>query len=322
MNFLESMALSCALYLQDDEERLPLPDWAKAEIWLGWWCRNLQLKNKRLLVVAILPSRELAAAFVGMGCILAGTRMFSGELTWERFKSLQKGTDIFWRSPKGRGGYSGVILDRDALGPETIRVQIVKGGRRSDAGSIFEFSEKWFNDCLFSEAKLPAGQRKGALESAVMFCNQLGLEVNSPWMSTVGAEACLVTNQARFRHELLGLKVGVDSHPPTSMADVLCLQNGTDISASKLRLVSSGNYSGMSVPVTILDGGGAFGRIELVESGNVLVLLKRSEYTAEIQNYLLELRNVANAFSIDIAGDIPSSFPPGVELTAFVVQRE
>jgi len=319
VEFPESMALCHPFFIRDGDVEIPLPEWAKAEIWLGWWCRRLQLERDRLVVTAVLPDRNLAAAFAGLGCLLAGAQLFQSGLTWDIFRALPKGTEIFWRERGSQKRYEGSILEQNGWPADTVPVQIIKGRRRSDVGSTFGFSRNWFNDCIFSEERLPAENRSKAMDSALGLHRSLGLETNPRWIWTAGAEGRILTSQSRFHEALMGLRIGVQGSDPVLLGDALCMASDNDKTLAKLRLTSVSHVPEQGAPVTILDGGRAFDRIRQIESGNILMLLERTEYTAEIHNLLLDLRNVDKTSPSDILPDVPSRFPPGMELAAFVV---
>lgn len=320
MNFMELMALGSSPYLQaDDDEPFPLPDWARAEMWLGWWSRRFHVANARLLTVAVLPCRDLASAFAGLGCVIAGAQSFSGDLTWEKFTTLPPGTEIFWRLQQFSFSYEGVIVDATGWPSGMVPVNIVKSRRSSEVASVIGFSHNSFDEYIFSEVRLPGGQRMQAMEDSVRFQRALGVDASSRWSLSGKAECCLITNQAEFWRQLEGIRLGSESCGLIPFSNVLHAGKGTDNTASKLALSSAGHYSGHNVPVTILDGPAAFHQLLLVESGNVMVLLERSEYTTDVRNILLELRNVPEDAQATMLPRLPACLPPSMEVTAFIV---
>ncbi|MGX2032333.1 MULTISPECIES: hypothetical protein [Methylocaldum] len=319
MDFPESMGIRHQIFLLDDGRRLPIPAWAKAEIWLGWWCRKWQLDNARLLTVAVLPARDLAAAFAALGCLLAGSQQFTSGLTWEDLRNLPAGSAIFWGIPNERARYEGVILENqsDYLVPVRIRK-----GRRRDVNAVWYFSKQRFAQYLFSQECLPTQRGMLAIGSAQSFQQGLGLKTNPRWLWTAGAEACVVTSQARFATAIDNLGLTAGDSPFSDFHDVLCMSSSNERSLAKLRITSPHKPIDLVAPVSILDGKNAFDQIREINTGNILILLDRGEYSPEIHNLLLEAQNAARHPSCEMLKDLPARFPPSVELAAFVLPDE
>ena len=317
MEFPESMALRHPIFLMDRDEKAPLPDWVKTYIWLGWWCRKLKLEHDRLLVVSVLPTRKLASAFTGLGCLLAGAQQFRGGFGWQDFRNLPPGSVVFWKSLNDNTKYGGIVLEPPDWDMDLVPVMITT---RVNNGTTWYFSERKFFECLFSQEDLPTPHGTVAMDNAMLLHQRLGLQTEPRWIWTAGAEVQVMTNQAKFRETLTGLQIGAQTAAAVPLEDALCAPSDGN-KLAKLRVLSVGHVFLKNVPVTILDGEAAFDQIDQIESGNILILLERTEYTAEIQNYLLDLRSWAKAPPPEVLQDMPSRFPPGIEITAFVVSN-
>lgn len=312
------MQLGRPIFLQDGDEGLPLPDWGKALLWLGWWSRWHQQDGRRILVVAVLPVRRYASIFVGLGCLLAGARQFRGGFSWSDFQSLPPGTEIFWKTASYGVRYRGIILESHDSVPNLIPVRITATKRSSEVGSVWSFSPARFAECVFSEEGLPADKGTAAMENALRFHRDLGLGTDPRWVWTAGAEGLILTNQAGFREAADGLQIGVRTGEPLPLSDVLCAAGIHDRNIAKLRLAPASRVpEHIDVPVTVLDGPTAWDQMSNVDTGNIVVLLERAEYTADIENVLLEAAGYAEEPPADIRLDIPGRLPPGVEATAF-----
>lgn len=55
------------LSVRTDGGSCPMPAWADWLIWLGAWLRSQAALSGRRVTVVLLPTRRLAAAFVGLG---------------------------------------------------------------------------------------------------------------------------------------------------------------------------------------------------------------------------------------------------------------
>src|SRR5690242_851705 len=116
------MLLRHPIFLHDGDEKFPLPDWSKALLWPGWWCRSFQLNETRVLAVVVLPARRYGSIFVGLGCLLAGARQFRGGFSWSNLQSLPPGTEIFWKTADRGVRYQGVILPKHEGAPGLMPV--------------------------------------------------------------------------------------------------------------------------------------------------------------------------------------------------------
>lgn len=322
MEFPERMQLRRPIFLQEGDEKLPLPDWSKALVWFGWWCRQYQMDGRRILAVVILPARRYASVFVGLGCLLAGATQFRGGFSWDDLQSLPPGTEIFWKTASHGVRYQGTILEGNDGIPGLVRVLITSTRRSSEVGSVWYFSPAKFAECLFSEECLPAEKGTAAIDNALRFHRDLGLETDPKWIWTAGAEGLIVTNQAGFREAVKGLNIAVGTQAPLPLGDVLCAAGIHDKNIAKLRLASSGRVSErIHAPLTVLDGAAAWDQMSHVHTGNVVVLLERTEYTADVHNVLLEAAAYADEPPADIRLDIPGRLPPGVEASTFFLSE-
>jgi len=318
VEFPERMQLRRPIFLQDGDDRLPLPDWSKALLWLGWWCRWHQLDGRRILAVVVLPTRKYASVFVGLGCLLAGARRFRGGFSWNDLQSLPPGTEIFWKTASPIVRYRGIIQESHGGVPNLIPVRITATKRTSDIGSVWSFSPARFAECLFSEECLPTENRTVTINNALRFHWDLGLGTDSRWVWTAGAEGLIFTSQAGFREAADGLQIGVRTEAPVPLSDVLCAASIHDKNVAKLRLVPANRLSEHIVaPVTVLDGPAAWDHLSHIGTGNIVVLLERTEYTADIHNVLLEAAGYAEEPPTDVLLDVPGRLPPGIEATAF-----
>lgn len=318
MEFPETMQLRGPIFLHEADEKLPLADWSKALVWLGWWCRRYQVSGKRILAVVVLPARRYASMLVGLGCLLAGAAQFKKGFSWDDLHALPPGTEIFWKTASNGIRYHGIVLEGDIGTPGLIPVRITSTRRRREVGSVWYFSPAKFAECLFSEEILPAEKGTAAIDNALRFHRDLGLETDPKWAWTAGAEGLIVTSQAGFREAVEGLHISTGAQAPLPLEDVLCTAGIHDRSIAKLRLAPASRFwERITTPVTVLDGPIGWDQMSHVHTGNVVVLLERVEYTADVHNVLLEAAGYAEEPPADILIDIPGRLPPGVEASIF-----
>lgn len=315
---------SLRISVLDDCEKSALPDWAASLMWLGAWCRSNQLAGKRLIVFAVLPTRELAAAFASLGCLVAGASAFEDALSWPTFKKLPAGRSVFW-VPRNTGvRYCGEIVGfKEYEGSEFIVVKVTTARRPSEVGLIREISRAYFDDYRFTEEKPPSAPKAASFEAAWQSIEPLVKNPNPKWIWADGAEGLLVTSLAVLESEILHLSLSIDGRPPISMPELLCLERNKVQSHAKLRIDHPRGAIDGVFPLAILDGAKAFLVHEhLASVSNMLVILDRSEYQEGIHDKALELRSISQDNNGYFQGSMPDRFAPGIELAAYLIDGQ
>lgn len=322
MEFPACMPIRHQIYLHEAGVKHAMPAWSKATLWLGWWARRWQLPDSRLLAVAVLPSRDLAAMFASLGCVIAGAQQFDKGFGWDDLVALPAGSPIFWKTPGSKTRYEGVVLESAAsAGQELVPVRIEKG-RSGERGVVWSFSPGKFAECIFSEACLPTRQGSQVMENAFAFLHSVGVQVRRSWLWSAGVEASLRTNMTRFRNAIDGLVIGVSDSGLCPAGDALCSAMPDERRNAKVLVASATRAAEKASPVHILDGIDAFHQVRDISSGNVVVILDRAEYSPEVHNFLLNAKSFSRDPSRELLESVPERFPPGFELSAFILPRE
>lgn len=308
----------------DGCEESPLPDWAASLIWLGAWCRTYKLSGKRLIVFVVLPSRDLAAAFASLGCLMAGASNFEDSLSWSTFKNLPSGRGVFWISRIGKKQYGGTIVGfKENEGSEFIVIDVTKAPRKAEKGTRREISRNYFDDYRFTEERPPTVTRAASFDAAARSLQYLVENFNPKWIWADGAEGLVVTNVTSFESSLAGISVSIEGRIPIALSDLLCLERNKVQNHAKLRIDHpKGELSG-SFPIVILDGAKAFMVHEhLTEVSNMLVILDRSEYQEGIHDTVLGLRSISgDDKNANYISDMPDKLAPGIELAAYWIDE-
>ena len=319
-----SADVSRCISVLDDCEKIALPDWAVSLIWLGAWCRSSQLAGKRLIVFAVLPTRELSAAFASLGCLVAGADVFEDSLSWPKFKELPAGRSVFWIHRNTMAHYCGVILDfKEYEGAEFIVVQVTKGPKKNHAGTTIEINQRYFDEYRFTEEKPPSVPRTASFDAARQSIGSLVESLNPKWIWADGAEGLLVTSLATFESEIADLSLSIDGKPSIAMLDLLCLGRNKEQNHAKLRVDHPRGALEGVFPLAILDGAKAFMVHEhLASVSNMLVILDRSEYQEGIHDKALELRSISQDNNAYFQGSMPDRFAPGIEIAAYLIDGQ
>ena len=300
-----------------------MPEWAASLLWLGEWCRSFDVPLHRLVTLAILPTRDLAAVFAGIGVILGGAKLYKDTLSWPRFRALPVGTTVFWQKRGGGAKLAGTIVSFTELeSTEFISVNVTSPLAIAKKGLVQSISKNYFDAYAFSLEKPPTDARASALDNAARFIKSVNGGIDPKWMGADGAEGLIVTNMGNFEETLLGLTLRLPEKATCEIDDLLCLGKSRAQTHAKLKLShAKGDLSG-SYPLVILDGPESFEIHEhLDDSSNLLIFLARSEYTTGIDDRVQLLRNASERSLDRPISNIPDRLPCGVELVAYSVRR-
>jgi len=306
----------------DGSLRASLPDWAASLVWLGGWCRSNRVAAKRLIVFVVLPAREFAAAFLGLGCLLAGARQYEDSLSWPKFKALKVGRRVFWSRKDGTTRYQGSLLGATACGgAEFIAVKITKARRKAEVDTRLMINRKYFDDYRFTEEEPPTRPRALSLNAAGQSLACLVENCNPKWIWTDGAEGLVVTSVAPFEASMSDLAISVDGRPPIPMSDILCSGRNNSQCHAKLRIDHPRGALAGDFPLVILDGPSAFAIHEhLSPLSNILVVLDRCEYREDIHNAALGVRSISTeGLTAVLPSSMPNLFAPSIEIAAYLI---
>lgn len=308
----------------DGDDESSLPDWAESLIRLGAWCRSCQQDGKRLIVFAVLPTRELAAAFASFGCLVSGAAEFEDALSWPTFKKMPIGQSVFWVHRNTSSRYCGEILDfKENEGAEFIIVKVTKAQRKAEIGMIREISRSYFDDYRFTEEKPPSKSKAERFETTQLSLSSLVSNLNPKWIWADGAEALIVSSVDNFESSIEGLSLSIDGKSPISMSNLLCLGRNRDHGHAKLRIDHPRGTLNGDFPLAILDGPNAFMMHEhLSMVPNILVILDRCEYQASIDDKVLELSSISQEIKTEFISAMPGNFAPGIELAAYLIDGQ
>jgi hypothetical protein len=321
LNIVHSLNLGRTIQLMDGAHVVPLPEWAAALVWLGAWCRQHQIPDKRLITFVVLPTRTLASAFVGLGCLLQGAGTYQRTLSWPRFSLLPVGSVVHWK--QGAEAWSGNILGIEALdGTEFMRIEVTRPLARGKKGAIRLVSRNYFDNCRFSEEKPPSSSKIASIQESEQVLREMLGSLDDEWIWADGAEAVLVTGVAAFERGLPELATVAGGRRPFALKELLCTGRTHELAHAKLRVASPRGKLTGEYPLAILDGADAFHTHQhLTHIPNLVILLDRSEYGDEIHDTVLQLKQAGSCAAIEQLMPIPDAFPEGFELASYIISR-
>ena len=300
-----------------------LPDWAALLIWLGAWCRHNQVAGHRLIVFAVLPTRDLAAAFAGIGCLVAGSSTFEDALSWQKFRKLPSGRNVFWVNKSTGACYSGdIVAFSEIHGDEFIEVRVSKSKRKNELGMVIKVNQRYFDEYRFTESKPLSVAKAASLDAVGNALEALVGSLNPKWLWSDTAEGLIVTQVSLFESSIESLSLSIDSRLSLTMSDFLCMGRNNDREHAKLRLDHpKGTIEGI-FPLVILDGVRAFMvREHLSAAGNMLIILDRAEYQVEVHEIVKSLKSFSQGYATNLSAVTLERFTPGVEIAAYLINE-
>jgi hypothetical protein len=266
----------------------PLPEWADWLIWLGAWMRTQAVLEGRRVAVVVLPTRRLAAAFVGLGAMLAASRLHDDTLDWEALQTLRAGASVHWRDARGPRAvsYAGTVDGvREVDGSHFLAIAVQAPAK--SRGTTF---------LLPRTTALGYGVTQGAVthrgEEALAHLATLLKAVvddsSAAWTRSPMADSTLVTERASFLADLEGLMLEAQGTPATALYDALAIADPESRKHGKLRLIPLRDHGNDDVQrgVTILDGPRAASRLGQCRARSVVVLMDQASFDEEVTNEL------------------------------------
>jgi hypothetical protein len=313
----DHLDLKNELFICNGTFRDSLPDWTASLIWFGMECRRIQIEKKRLVTFLVLPTREFAAAFISLGGLISGCRLFENELSWPKFRKLAAETTIYWI--KADKVHEGLIAGFEEIcGEDFIRIDQVKP--KSKFQVSLSVSRANFENYRFSLEKPLSVKKDSSFSDAQSFLSAAAGTVHPAWIFSDGAECLLVTNMIRFNREVSEISLVSGQSPQMDLAEILCLDRVNQLHA-KLRISHPRGKLLGRYPLVILDGPGAFDGYHHVDNmANVIVILNRVEYRELIHNEVMQLRNSEDEAPKDLFGDLSFRLPVGFECASYLVR--
>jgi len=276
------------LTLRFEEATYPLPAWADWLIWLGAWMRCQAALDGRRVAVVVLPTRRLAAAFVGLGAMLAASRLHDDALDWEALQTLPAGASVHWRDARGPRAvsYAGTVDGLREVGGSQFLAIAVQTPAKS-RGTTFLLPRA----TALSYGVTPGAvthRGEGALARAATLLKAIVDDSSAAWARSPMADSTLVTERASFLADLEGLLLETRNASAVALHDALAIADPEGRQHGKLRLIPARDQGSDDVlrGVTILDGARATSRLGQCGARSIVVLLDQADFDEQITNEL------------------------------------
>jgi hypothetical protein len=303
-----------------------LPEWAAFLVWAGWWIRQTQESECRVVLVVLVPDRGCSGILCSLGVILASVADSRDYLQWQEFLDLPIGQDVYLRLPESDGSEPAqAVLDTAELVRGLQGRWLTLSLPKRNAGGRWFVCKHTFSSYGCSLTPYPSRQREARLQGAADFFRDTHPVFDERWLLSNATDCTILTNLSRWDQELNSLQARVTDHSGVSteyaLSDLILSGRPQDTSQARILLQSPrvGLIQSAQLPVAILNGPKALIRWEEVKSRNLLVLLDRTEFEEDSRQLLFLLSSARDDSMCPVPEGVPRKLPPGVELMLFAI---
>lgn len=304
-----------------------IEEWAKACIYLGKWAKSQYKKDIRRITFLVLPSREIATAFISLGALISSIGSYKDGLSWTKFSTLDSGVEIYWKRVESGELFIGKVVGVELIASEpAIKLEITKSRKTKDVGSIILIPEGQFNKFQFSLEKPASAQREIVINASIAFIEDLLGNVSPAWSKSDGQDVLLITKMNQFKSSIDSLLAGVGDQCEHSIKfeSLLGFERLGDGRHSKMKISHPKGDLQSSAELVILDGPSAFSVKEHIPlRSDLLVVFDSLEFNENELEFVNELELAAEIDNVseESSHAIKEKFPVGFEISTYSFLR-
>ena len=302
-------------------------EWVKACIYIGIWAKSQCRRDARRITLLVLPSREIATAFISLGVLISSIGSYKDVLSWTKFSTLDSGVEIYWKRVESGELFIGKVVGVELIASEpAIKLEITKSRKTKDVRSIILIPEGQFNKFQFSLEKPASAQREVVINASIAFMEHLLGNVSPAWAKSDGQDLLLVTKMNQFKSSIDCLLAGVGDQceRPIEFESLLGFEKLGDGRHSKMKISHPKGDLGSNAELVILDGPSAFSIKEHIPLKNdLLIVFDSLEFNENELAFVNELELAAESSDLN---DVPlhlatEKFPVGFEVSSYSFPR-
>lgn len=302
---------------------LPLPGWASFLVWLGSVSRGFQFDDKRVVCVALLPTRICCSSLAALGSITNSLTNPDNGLSWDLFLECEEGLNVYFLYPDKKGkrkqfeGQLGRVEDRE--GQKLRNIKIISR-RRDCQGLSIHIGLSRFLDSNVSFHPYHRSRLLSELYELSDFFGRALHRFNENRLLLRDPESVVITSRAGWERENENVHLGVveDQVPIFLPAKEVLL---TRFSRTLLYTPKSRDLHDINCPLAILDGLDALRSREFINASNMLVLLDQNEYGEEAEDILSQFATFCNKDKPQEFKNLPSQCPSGIQVQFYLFDR-
>jgi len=319
------------LYVSDkahiDTASDAIGEWVKACIYIGKWAKSCYRKDNRRITIVVLPSREVATAFIALGALISSISSYKDGLSWTKFSTLDSGLEIYWKKVETGELFIGRVMGIEPIGSEpAIKLEITKSRKSRDVGTKILIPEGQFNKFQFSLEKPASVQKEVDINASIAFIDQLIGDISPSWAKSDGQDLLLVTKIKQFQSSIdcLLAAVGDEALQSIKFQSLLGFERLGDGKHSKLKISHSKGNLESTAELVILDGPSAFSIKEHISvRSDLLIAFDTLEFNENELAFVNELEVVAEPDDCkdDLFYGAKEKFPVGFEVSSYSFPR-
>lgn len=304
-----------------------IEEWAKACIYLGNWAKSQYRKDKRRITFLVLPSREIAPAFISLGALISSMSSYKDGLGWSKFSTLDSNVEIYWKRLESGELFIGKVVGVELIESEpAIKLEITKSRKAKDLGTRILIPRAQFNKFQFSLEKPRSAQKEVTMNSSIAFMQHLLGDTSPAWAKSDGEDLLLVTKINQFKSSIncLLAGVGANSEHQIKFESLLGFEKLGDGTHSKMKISHPKGDLVSSAELVILDGPSAFSIKEhLPRVNDLFIVLDSLEFNENELEFLNQLEFAAEtaSYSNELPHAIAEKFPVGIEVSSYSFLR-
>jgi len=298
----------------------PFPNWAGFMIWYGWWLRSTTLDSKRLLAVLVVPDRSCCSALCSFGALIASTQIIYAGITWNEFKDLPEGMEIYLKD-----GDKNLIAKignlENIYGQESRRVYPTNRAKYKDSSLIITE-----NNLSYKQISLLPHTNNRDLPAIIDLYKRTVNRFHDSWASSMVTECRVVTNKAQWSRDVEDIMLfSYDNGKEYAckLGSLLFTKDGNDYCPPKVSIITPKalNKSKTKVSVTVSDGADALRHSisNVNKSVNNLFLLSHDEYDNSCCNDLSQLSQYRCEADIPFPEEYYNKIPSGIDSLLFAL---
>lgn len=310
----------CWAEKESSEKGAQLPDWATFLVWLGAIMRQRQIKDGRIICVALLPTRMFGSSLAALGALASSLTGKENEMNWGLFLECEDNLIVYFILTDKNGkkeqieGELGGVIDRNGQKLRSIRT--ISQHKRFK-NSTFYISESTFKDWNVAFHPHYRSRRLANLQELSAFFNNSLADFNENQLLMHDTESIIITNRAGWTRENEEVIVGTNSAKATNflpLKEVLLTRFGRVLLSSP----KSKELETVECPLAILDGLDALRSREFIKASNLLILLDQEEYNEEAEDICIQFSGYCLEGLPKDFDTLPTRCPDGIDVQLYV----
>lgn len=304
------------------------PEWAAFMTWSGFWLRSTKMDDYKLVMLLVVPSKVCCSAFCSLGALIASTKDFVSDMTWDEFLALPAGIEVYLKIQHKSKliNFTGKISEVVTICEGETGRNITYGGRLKDFRSNPTTISVMKNGFTTKQISLIPHVNKHNFEQIRKSYTTLVESFDNTWLSTSVTECRILTNKAEWVRNIenTAITLGDFSEVQECQLGRLLLTTSDDYHNSRVEVLSHKSIYNINsmVRLTVSEGREALfsGIGNLHKTQNTIFILSTEEYDADCLNQISSISQHRSNIPIELPLGTPDNTPCGIEMVMFALK--